>query len=77
MISAPFVAALLRFVAALGVLEVGSIAYGRAVNDRHDARVGGELVPIDFVFLKRIDRDGNFRVLPRFVEFGGLGEGCE
>src|SRR5712692_3143867 len=37
-ISAPLVAALLRFVAALGVLEVGTISDGRAMNDRQDRK---------------------------------------
>jgi len=71
MISAPLVAALLRFVAALAYLTL-PIAYGRAVES---PTTRGSVVtgPIDFVFLKR-SAMANFRILPRFIEFGGLGE---
>src|SRR5258707_13727705 len=77
MISAPLIAALLRLIAALGIFAVRAIADGGAMNDGHDALVGCELVPIDVVAFIRVNRQSDVRILPGFVEFGGLDESFE
>jgi hypothetical protein len=74
-VSAPLVAALLRLNFSIRVLPVDAIANRRAMNNGDNALVGCELVPIDVVTFEGIDHDGDVRILPGFVEFGGLGEG--
>jgi hypothetical protein len=74
MISAPLVATPLRFNLSFGIFLVSPIANRRAMNYRHDAIVGGELIPIDRVSFERINRQRDIRILPRFIELGRLGK---
>jgi len=74
MISAPLVATLLCFDFSLGIFAIDPITNRRAMNDRNDALVRRELIPINRIAFERIDGDGDVRVLPGFVEFGRLSE---
>lgn len=77
MIAAPLVAALLRFHLAVGVLGIDAKSDRSAMNDRDDAFVRSELVPIDGIAFERIDGEGDVLVLPGFVEFRRLCEDYE
>ena len=74
-ISAPFIAALLCFDLAFLIQTIDSVADGGAMDDRHHARVGRQLVPVDFISFVGINRQRDVWILPGFGEFGRLGEG--